>query len=338
MRRHHGAGAALLATLLTLAACGGEEIPEEAFQECAVLSTVQKSSSGSISGNVNIGGLEDYGIDASGSSSASVTPPADTPCAREIASRLQGLCAVCQQQGEAACETATEAVFDISRTPIEACAACGDGVCSPGESAVENDGDATFCPQDCSSSNCGDGICDALENFSCQPNDPNCIACPQDCNNTCGDGTCEGTESPQSCPQDCGVTCGDGNCERGETPESCPQDCRSTCGDFSCQPDERVESCPVDCQECGDGICSDTSSHPDPNLAGRENANTCAIDCDLCGDGICGRSEVLTDEEADPDNEDPLRRKVKCERDCWVPNDGVCSPGEPPEETDCQGG
>ena len=110
----------------------------------------------------------------------------------------------------------------------------------------------------------------------------------------------------------------------------CPQDCVSTCGNRICQPDENANSCPEDCQECGDLICSD------PDSGGNETTNTCPIDCDTCGDDVCGRSEVLDEEDADPDNEEPLRRTTHCPRDCWVPNDGVCSPGEPPEEVDCQ--
>jgi hypothetical protein len=47
---------------------------------------------------------------------------------------------------------------------------------------------------------CGDGICAAAE----------VNTCPQDCgttggqiNTSCGDGTCNGTETPATCPQDC---------------------------------------------------------------------------------------------------------------------------------------
>lgn len=307
---------ALIALSLLPTSCN-DDIPEEAFQNCAVLSSVQKSSGGSISGNESMGALGGYEISGSASSSASVTPPADTPCAREIASRLQGLCAVCEQGSEAACASATADVFDIAKTPIEACAACGDGVCSAGETARE--GEEGYCPQDCEG-NCGDGFCDNLEQDNCdEDSPPECVACPQDCTATCGDGTCQPSENFVDCPVDCAPPCGDGTCSNGEqcsnpdAPLYCVNDCcSSTCGDSRCQDDENPLTCADDCTVCGDGICSEAVL-----LGSDEQArNVCAIDCDTCGDDICGRSEVATEEEADPDNEDPLRRKVVCATDC----------------------
>src|SRR5262245_13371843 len=54
----------------------------------------------------------------------------------------------------------------------------------------------------------------------------------------CGDGACNGNETPASCPQDCkaGPVCGDGLCSGGETPGSCPVDCmvNPVCGDGKC--------------------------------------------------------------------------------------------------------
>jgi 3D (Asp-Asp-Asp) domain-containing protein len=60
---------------------------------------------------------------------------------------------------------------------------------------------------------------------------------------TCGDGTCNGSETCSSCPDDCGAcptptptpTCGDGECNGSETCSSCPGDCGAcpptdTCG------------------------------------------------------------------------------------------------------------
>jgi PKD repeat protein len=43
----------------------------------------------------------------------------------------------------------------------------------------------------------------------------------------CGDGTCQGGESPNDCPQDCPASCGDDLCTpgQGETADSCPEDC-----------------------------------------------------------------------------------------------------------------
>lgn len=46
---------------------------------------------------------------------------------------------------------------------------------------------------------------------------------------SCGDGTCNGTETMISCPEDCidmaQQTCGDGTCNGTETMISCPEDC-----------------------------------------------------------------------------------------------------------------
>jgi hypothetical protein len=48
---------------------------------------------------------------------------------------------------------------------------------------------------------------------------------------SCGDGSCNGSETCSSCAQDCGscTSCGDGSCNGSETCSSCAQDC-GTCG------------------------------------------------------------------------------------------------------------
>ncbi len=45
----------------------------------------------------------------------------------------------------------------------------------------------------------------------------------------CGDGACNGDETPETCPEDCGAQpyCGDDICNGEETPETCPEDCGS---------------------------------------------------------------------------------------------------------------
>jgi Zn-dependent metalloprotease len=82
----------------------------------------------------------------------------------------------------------------------------------------------------------------------------------------CGDGTCNGDETPVSCPVDCG-SCGDGICAGDETPISCPVDCGS-CGDGICAGDETPETCPADCGGSFDGSFETTAgwsleAHPD---------------------------------------------------------------------------
>ncbi len=56
----------------------------------------------------------------------------------------------------------------------------------------------------------------------------------------CGDEVCQGNE-PTTCPEDCGnpeLYCGDGICNGDETPESCPADC--SLPDRLCYPDESM--------------------------------------------------------------------------------------------------
>ncbi|MCB9788633.1 MAG: hypothetical protein H6744_18305 [Deltaproteobacteria bacterium] len=114
---------------------------------------------------------------------------------------------------------------------------CGDGFCDSG--AFEE----LSCPQDCPASGvCGDGNCDAgsFEQFTC----------PQDCptNATCGflcDGVCDNMFDVLVCPSDC--SCGNGTCEGDETPECCAADCGPVCGDGTCDADEDETSCPDDC-------------------------------------------------------------------------------------------
>lgn len=66
---------------------------------------------------------------------------------------------------------------------------------------------------------------------------------------TCGNGTCDGSESNATCPNDCPI-CGDGICSAGEDPYNCPSDCQTICGNGICEQDE-YSTCPYDC--CGGG-------------------------------------------------------------------------------------
>ncbi|MBJ6761493.1 S8 family serine peptidase [Myxococcaceae bacterium JPH2] len=95
----------------------------------------------------------------------------------------------------------------------------------------------------------------------------------------CGDGTCNGVESPVTCAADCHTVCGDNVCEAPETATSCAYDCGS-CGDGVCGSGEQTWNCGIDCGYCGDGTCS-------PG----ESGFSCDVDCGYCGDGICGRNE-----------------------------------------------
>lgn len=229
------------AALAAFAGCADDETLNPSGSTCAVLSGVHASQGASIAGNEEIGGLSSYGFSAGANGEVTVTPPTSSDCGAEVAQRLQGLCATCEVQGDAACEEATRRLFDVSQTPIEACAACGDGVCSPGESAAMNDPRGIYCPEDCGGT-CGDGQCSGNEALECPGGESlTCKVCESDCS-VCGDDRCSGTEDPTSCPQDCAGECGDGACLNGEqgvdenAPLYCPRDCQGAVCD---QDDER---------------------------------------------------------------------------------------------------
>lgn len=65
---------------------------------------------------------------------------------------------------------------------------------------------------------------------------------------SCGNGTCEASETPTSCSADCSVdACGDGTCASNESSTSCPEDCDAVCGNSICEPGETISSCAADC-------------------------------------------------------------------------------------------
>ncbi|MBW2735728.1 MAG: hypothetical protein JRH20_25360, partial [Deltaproteobacteria bacterium] len=94
------------------------------------------------------------------------------------------------------------------------------------------------------------GLTYEVEETRCDEQDNDCdgktdepVACQPD---PCGDGRCEGNETPNNCPQDCKVVpCGDGTCAPNETPESCPQDCAKVCteGETLCVNDAALRYC-----------------------------------------------------------------------------------------------
>jgi hypothetical protein len=75
---------------------------------------------------------------------------------------------------------------------------CGDGICT------EDHEDCANCPEDCGgpcAASCGDGMCDASEDETCDTCAADCGACP-----TCGDGVCEEpAEDCDVCFDDCGI-------------------------------------------------------------------------------------------------------------------------------------
>lgn len=187
--------------LLALPGCGDDlTTPVDA---CANLRTLRAESGSRVRGNFGV--LDSFTFSGDERSGYEVIPPDASPCAQDIAVRLEGACRVC----DAAPNACEETVTSVLSQPTEHCSACGDGSCGPGE-------DPNSCPEDCASA-CGNGTCSGDEDAQ---------SCPQDCNGgACGNNTCEAGESPTSCPQDCSPPCGDSMCTMGETPLRCPQDC-----------------------------------------------------------------------------------------------------------------
>lgn len=98
---------------------------------------------------------------------------------------------------------------------------------------------------------CGDGVCEANENWK------NCLKdCKKSLKTYCGDKVCEAKEVG-ICPEDCPKKeiCGDSKCSLNE---DCKEDCEfvepsteeSYCGDKICGSDESCSSCPADCGSC----------------------------------------------------------------------------------------
>ncbi|MCH7704993.1 MAG: thrombospondin type 3 repeat-containing protein, partial [Planctomycetes bacterium] len=126
---------------------------------------------------------------------------------------------------------------------------CGDGNVDSGEECDGGD----FCDANCTIvPGCGNGVFEPSLAEECDP--PNGVTCDDSCQligATCGDGACDAGEDFSNCPSDCAApTCGDGVCDPGEDTTSCPADCTvggPACGDGVCDAGEDATSCPADC-------------------------------------------------------------------------------------------
>ena len=168
-----------------------------------------------------------------------------------------------------------------------------------------------------------------------------CDDLPKDAQPYCGDGICNGLDSPIKCPEDCGVmiasptplsTCGDGVCTGLESPIKCPEDCGvmitptpvptlvptgvgpTLVGPTFVPTLVGPTLVPTTVPVCGNGTCE-----PGESFA------TCQGDCPtVCGDGVC----------------EGLESSIRCPEDCGGPmitptftpvpvcGDGVCNGGE----------
>jgi uncharacterized protein (TIGR03382 family) len=92
-----------------------------------------------------------------------------------------------------------------------------------------------------------------------------CATAPEPELCSCGDTTCNPAlgETTATCPADCGVACGDGACNGSETPTSCATDC-TACGNAACDAGETQTTCCFDCgcpvgSTCYSNTCGPTN-------------------------------------------------------------------------------
>ncbi len=136
---------------------------------------------------------------------------------------------------------------------------------------------------------------------------------------TCGDGVCEGDETPDSCPLDCqgaGPVCGDGSCDPGENPNNCPQDCQGGGGGAG---------------ECLQKNCGD-------ELKACQGNPKC-VELRKCSGGCQGNQQCLQkcSQEAGEEAVETFQGMIQCgqENNCFGGQpgqcgNGNCDPGENP--------
>lgn len=195
--------------------------------------------------------------------------------------------------------------FDTSECTLPA--SCGDGSCNGSETCAS-------CPQDCGAC-CGNGVVDPGEqcdgsnlggatcssvmgagytgSLSCS----NCSFVTSGCSPppSCGDGSCNGSETCSTCPQDCGNCCGNGAIDPGEQCDGSNlggATCSSVMGtgytgSLSCSDCSFVTSGCVPLPSCGDGSCN-----------GSETCANCPQDCGNC----CGNGVIDSGEQCDGSN------------------------------------
>jgi hypothetical protein len=144
------------------------------------------------------------------------------------------------------------------------------------------------CDQACAENKCNSLLTGAITELSAIYTCAESAGCPSPCPDapSCGDGTCNGTETKSSCPEDCGTAtfCGDGTCNGTETKTSCPEDCGtaanhvcdSACGNSYTDP-KSGSTCYCD------SSCKTQSSPDCCNSAGTAKASSCAgSTCTAC--------------------------------------------------------
>ncbi len=215
---------------------------------------------------------------------------------------------------------------------------CGDGRCDGTERGACEPGQqgCVVCAEDCTGPTCGDGDCTGSESpetcpqdcaATCVPNESICIGtsvskCAAD-GHTSVAVDCAGFG--QACANGACVApdvCGNGICDGAETPASCAGDCSTLC-----QPSSRscagniLVVCAADGQstaetDCGTQICVNGQCRL-PNVCGNgaceaNESGTCAEDCAaVCGNKVCENNEATA-----------------CPADCTNCGNATCESGE----------
>ena len=174
------------------------------------------------------------------------------------------------------------------KCPVDCCGKCGDKLCVDykGENGEWCCHEWDACPEDCKPAACGNGICEPGENPS---------VCPEDCAKfSCDNSVCEPGEDKENCPQDCDQFCGNCMCEVNEFFHTCPVDC-GWCGDGYCSKCVNMNEWDEESDQwlCLDCCDPDVVCKPDgeePLQCGNDgcggSCGTCGV-CDECQDGQC---------------------------------------------------
>lgn len=208
------------------------------------------------------------------------TPSCTAACSLDF-STCSG-CPVCD--GDGVCEQDEDCVSCPSDCVVSSGAQCGNGICESagGEDCVSCPQDCRgvqngkpagrFCCGDGGGQNplpCSDAMCRSA-GYSCTD-----VAVTSSC---CGDGACDGVENGFNCGIDCGPPpfCGDGQCTSDEDPCSCATDC-GTAPAESCS--NGVDD---DCDGAADCADSDCGSAPSCQAVCAVAGSPCAADTDCC--------------------------------------------------------